>query len=221
LTAEARSSPPIDQPESEPIVSVPPRDTVALADQLAAAVRASPPSIGITRLVAVDGLSGSGKTTVADALAQALDAPVLHLDDLYEGWDGLDGAADLVRDWVVTPLRAGRTPRWHPYDWATGERAPARELPVADVLVVEGCGAGARRLAGDLALLIWVSAGREREARLQARPDWPGYREHRERWARQEHAMLRRERTPARADVTVRTGDPPAVHRRPAVPTLL
>jgi hypothetical protein len=191
----------------------------AVADVLAEAVRACPPSVAGTRLVAVDGLSGSGKTTVADALAQALNAPILHLDHLYEGWDGLAGAADLVRDWIVTPLRHGRTPRWQPYDWATGERFPAQALPVSDVLVVEGCGAGAVRLAGDLALLIWVTAGREREARLRGRADWAGYQEHRQRWVRQERDMLRRERTPARADVTVRTGDPPGLYLRDAVLT--
>jgi hypothetical protein len=193
--------------------------TGAVAEALAAVVRACPPSVGRTRLIAVDGLSGSGKTTVADALAGTLGAPILHLDHLYQGWDGLDGAADLIRDWIVTPLRHGRTPRWQPYDWATGERAEPRALPVSDVLVVEGCGAGALRLAADLALLIWVSAGRERESRLRGRADWTGYQEHRERWVRQEQAMLRRERTPARADVTVRTGDPPAVHLRDVVLT--
>src|SRR5690606_19498388 len=64
---------------------------VSVAD-LARRVRESVPALGDVRLVCVDGPAGSGKTTLAGRLAEALDhAPVLHLDDLYEGWSGLDG----------------------------------------------------------------------------------------------------------------------------------
>jgi hypothetical protein len=176
-----------------------------VARQLADRVRSVLPAGGGTRLVCVDGLSGSGKSTLARALASALDAPVIHLDEVYEGWDGLAGAAELLTRWVVEPLRAGGQAGWHPYDWASGDRLDWRPLPPAPVLVLEGCGAGA--IGSDLVvLLVWVSAPyRERERRLRSREDWDGYRAHRARWVHQERQMLIRDRTPFRADVVVRT----------------
>src|SRR5674476_488189 len=45
---------------------------------------------GTTKVVAVDGPSGAGKTDFAAALADRLASPqLLHMDDLYPGWDGL------------------------------------------------------------------------------------------------------------------------------------
>src|SRR5579871_5666736 len=90
-------------------------------------------------VLAIDGRSGSGKST----LALALGAPVVSLEDLYGGWDGLRPGIDrLVRE-VLEPLRAaGRAgvPRW---DWRAGRWERPRELARPALLVVEGAGAGA------------------------------------------------------------------------------
>src|SRR5699024_4108947 len=40
-------------------------------------------------LVLVDGTSGAGKTTAARDLAAGTGARVLHMDDLYAGWEGM------------------------------------------------------------------------------------------------------------------------------------
>ena len=49
-------------------------------------------------LLAVDGRSGAGKTSLALELAALLrphlDVEVFHLDSVYPGWDGLDAALD-------------------------------------------------------------------------------------------------------------------------------
>ncbi|NDZ89225.1 hypothetical protein G3I23_27350, partial [Streptomyces sp. SID10115] len=51
--------------------------------RLADILRRLPPSCGPVRLVAVDGHAGSGKSTFAGRLAEALGgAPVLRLDDI-------------------------------------------------------------------------------------------------------------------------------------------
>ena len=60
-------------------------------------VLGAPARLGPVRLVAIDGPAGSGKTTLAGALSDELvgrgaKAAVLHLDDLYDGWTGLEGS---------------------------------------------------------------------------------------------------------------------------------
>lgn len=182
---------------------------------MAAGVLAAPPRCGATRLVCVDGPSGSGKTELAHRLAAALAgaagaAPaLLHMDDLYPGWDGLEASVPLLHDGVVAPLAAGRRARHRRWDWARGAFAEERDLGRPPLLVVEGVGSGARAVAGYAVLLVWIEAPRAvRFARGIAR-DGEAYRPHWERWARQEDAHFAAEGTRGRAGLRVDGAAPP------------
>jgi dephospho-CoA kinase len=173
---------------------------------LAARIRAAPPRCGGTRLVCLDGPSGSGKTELAGRLAIALgDPPVVHMDDLYPGWDGLERAVTLLHDDIVAPLGAGRAALHRRYDWGRAEYGPVHDMGTPALLVVEGVGAGARTVAAFAVLLVWVDApAAERHQRAMER-DGEAYRPHWERWAEQERTHFERERTRSRADVVVST----------------
>ncbi len=173
---------------------------------LAQRVSDAEPRCGRTRLACVDGPSGSGKSTLAARLALALgDAPLLAMDDLYPGWDGLARAVPLLHDQVVAPLAAGRPARYRRWDWDAGAWAEEHDLGTPPVLVVEGVGCGSRPIAPHAVLLAWVEAAPEvRFARGIAR-DGEAYRPHWERWARQERALFAAEGTRNRADVVVTT----------------
>jgi cytidylate kinase len=174
-------------------------------DALAALARARPPRCGRARLVCVDGPSGSGKTTLAGRLAPLLGAAVLHMDDLYPGWDGLAASVGLLHEQVVVPLAAGRPARWRGWDWAAERPGEVHELGVPGALVVEGAGCGSRVVAAHASLLVWVEAPSDvRRARGLAR-DGEAYRPHWERWAAQERALFAEERTRERADVVIAT----------------
>jgi uridine kinase len=154
--------------------------------------------------VCVDGPSGSGKTMLAGRLTAALgDPPLVHMDDLYPGWDGLADAVPLLHDRVVAPLAAGHPARYRRYDWDRGTYAEEHDLGIPPLLVVEGVAAGARPVAAWTNLLVWVEApGDERFRRGIAR-DGEAYRPHWERWARQEAAHFAVDGTRDRADVRV------------------
>jgi len=176
--------------------------------RLAGVVRAAAPRLGTVRLVVVDGPAGSGKTTLAAALAASLrvsgtEIAVFHLDDIYDGWAGLDGVGERFAAWVLEPLADGRPGRYRRYDWAAGEFAEWCDLPVPDVLIVDGCGA-AQRCVDDVATLrIWVEA--PAALRLERgiarggeamRAEWLG-------WMALEAEHFERESTRERADVVV------------------
>jgi predicted kinase len=182
-------------------------ETAGAVDVVAHAVRARRRATAGVRLTAVDGLSGSGKSSIARGLARALSAPVIHLDDLYDGWSGLAGIGDRLHEWVVEPLLSGCPPRWRRYDWERGAYAEWHTTPVTADLVLDGCGSGALAVAANIAVLVWVEAPEHlRESRLRARPDWPWYEPHRQGWVRQEQRLHRRERTRGRADAIVENG---------------
>jgi uridine kinase len=173
-----------------------------VSEPLAARIAAAIPADGAaTRVVAIDGRAGSGKTTLAAELAALLGAPVVDLERLYPGWDGLAAGAQLLVERVLEPWAAGEVaaiPRW---DWerdAWGE--PWRMAP-PPLAIVEGVGAGVRAAAPYTSLLVWLELdAATRRARANAR-DGDLFRPHWERWAAQEDALLAAERTPERAGV--------------------
>ncbi|PFG42915.1 uridine kinase [Isoptericola jiangsuensis] len=155
-----------------------------------------------TRLVCVDGPAGSGKTTLASQLAVELDAQVVHMDDLYEGWaGGPDDGARRLGERVLAPLAAGRAGEYHRYDWVSGTWAEQHVVEPAPVLVVEGCGAAARQVDPWAALRVWVEADDVERLRRGLARDGTDAREHWLRWMRDESAHYAAEQTRARADV--------------------
>jgi hypothetical protein len=174
-----------------------------LARALGERVRAAAPRLGRTRLVCVDGPAGSGKTTLADALGVELDAQVVHLDDLYQGWGGLPGMLPRLRHWVLRPLAAGRPGRYRRWDWDADAWAEWHDVPVTDALVVEGVGAaqaGVRELA---VLTAWVEAPWELRLRRGVARDGEAMRPEWERWQAAEAVHFAADGTAAAADVVI------------------
>ncbi|MDT0302852.1 nucleoside/nucleotide kinase family protein [Streptomonospora wellingtoniae] len=172
--------------------------------RLSAMLRDSPARAGRCRVMAVEGRSGAGKTELAGRAAAEADCPLVHMDDVYPGWEGLEASVPLVRRWILEPLACGEDPRWRRYDWERGAPGPWQRTPVEELLIVEGCGSGGRELRPFLSLLAWVHApDAVREARLDRRADAAGYAPYRSMWARQEDAFYAGHRPRENADVVV------------------
>jgi uridine kinase len=164
------------------------------------------PGAGTTRVLAIDGRSGSGKSFLATELRIVLGAPVISLEDLYGGWDGLEHGVDLLVSEVLEPLAAGRSARVPRFDWVAREWAEPVTLEAPEVLIVEGVGAGAQRAAVYKSVLVWLEAPPFVRKKRALDRDGDVFAPHWEQWAAQEEAMLARERTPQRADLVLHTG---------------
>jgi uridine kinase len=162
------------------------------------------PTLGTGRLVCLDGPAGSGKTTLAAALAHQSGAHVVHTDELLEGWGGLPGLAGAVGR-LLRPLAEGRPGTWTRWDWHADAWAETHEVAPVPLLVVEGTGSWSPLVADLVTVLVWVEApsdvrltrGIERDGEAM-RPEW-------ERWRLEEDALHRRFGTRGRADVLVET----------------
>ncbi|HYN30518.1 MAG TPA: hypothetical protein VES95_11740 [Dermatophilaceae bacterium] len=185
--------------------SVPDRaDPEHVARVLALAGRAVPRCGGVT-VVAVDGPSGSGKTTLALAVARGLRCPVVHLDRIFPGWDGLAEAVGLVTTSVLEPLARGEQAAYRVWDWDHDRWDGTEVVPRSPVLVVEGCGSSVSPAGGYAAVRVWVEARPEERMRRGVARDGEVYRPHWERWAVQEEALFAADRTRERADLVLRT----------------
>ena len=176
--------------------------------ELAGSIASSTPTLGRSRLVCIDGPAGSGKTTLAGQLRDALQkgsdwhVQVLHMDDFYRGWTGLnDEVTGRIEAQVLAPLRQRSPGRYQRYDWERVAFTEWHDVPVGPAVILEGVGSGAIRFADSTTLLVWVEAPAEvRLARGVSRDGEP-LREELVRWMRLEAAFAATNRTRERADI--------------------
>lgn len=171
---------------------------------------------GERRLILIDGRSAGGKTTLAESLAVLLSGTVVHTDDVAWHLHPTEWDDELVRG-VIAPWRAGKCVRFRPPGWIAKGRPGAVEVPAsAEVLIVEGVGAGRESLVEQADLVIWVQSDRDEARRRGIARDIELGREPAEaeqfwdEWTQSEEPFLAAERPWTRAHLIVNgtaTGD--------------
>ena len=135
-----------------------------------------------TPVVLIDGKAGSGKSTFARLLQDQVfqetkqTPKVVHMDDLYPGWEGLaQGPLYLVEN-ILKPIKLTGKAQWQRWDWANDKRGGSdpgngwREFDGENMLIIEGCGSVTAQSADLADLTIWIEAARQiRKARFEAR----------------------------------------------------
>ncbi|NHN55915.1 hypothetical protein G9U51_09025 [Calidifontibacter sp. DB0510] len=105
----------------------------------------------------IDGRSGSGKTTTATWLAQRLDAPVVHTDDVAWHLHPTEWVSALLGG-VLDPWIRHEEVAYRPPGWVERGREGAITVPVSDRLVIEGVGAARSALAPLANVVLWVQS---------------------------------------------------------------
>ncbi|NAZ87526.1 hypothetical protein GTR00_15690 [Kineococcus sp. T90] len=130
---------------------------------------AAGPVTGRPVVLAVDGRSAGGKSTLARRLAQ--DRPgwcVVHTDDVA-WWHSFFDWDDLLATGVLAPARRGEAVAYRPPAWDERGREGAVRVPAGTrVLVVEGVGSSRRALAPLVDAAAWVSTPFEEVLRREA-----------------------------------------------------
>jgi hypothetical protein len=194
------------EPTAGPWWDAPVSELVSLVMSVGSGVRGRP------MIVAVDGRSGGGKSTLAAKLQIAGPrSAIVHTDDI--AWHhSLFGWAELLATGVLEPVRAGRAVAYRPPPWDERGRPGAVEVPGGlELLIVEGVGAGQRDLTPLLDALIWVQSDHaEAERRGLARDidsgvngDEEASRAFWQSWMAEELPFVAQQRPWERADVIV------------------
>ena len=171
--------------------------------QLIQAATASRAPAGVaTRLIAIDGPGGAGKTTLAARLEEELQAAVIHTDE-FASWDNPVNWWPELLERALVPLAAGDPARYTPTAWAREEHAPVVIEPGGTV-VLEGVTAARTAFRPYLAYSIWIETARN--VRLQRGIDRDGEdaRMQWERWMAAEDRYIESERPAEHVDVVLR-----------------
>jgi len=108
---------------------------------------------------AIDGVAGSGKTTLSSKLQ--LDTPasqVVHMDDLYNGWsDPLSKElTQRIITQILTPVKNHQIAKYEKYNWYIESFDLTSSIPQSDYLILEGVGSGQIAFREFFSKLIWV-----------------------------------------------------------------
>ncbi len=117
-------------------------------------------------LIAIDGRAGAGKTTLAatffDELSIKQSVAVIHMDDLYAGWDGALGPAlTQTLGNIVKAHQAHSTIEYERFNWTLLGFDSIDMISAVDVLILEGVGAGQKIVRDAGAILYWIDVDAE------------------------------------------------------------
>ena len=191
-----------------------PWQVMDLGDMLRLLEGATPNPVGRPRVVAIDGRSGNGKSTLANRIQQVVTlSTIVHTDDI--AWHhGFFDWSDLLVEGVLRPVWGGEAVSYRPPGWQRHGRPGAVTVPAGQrLLIIEGVGASRSVLVPWIDNAVWVQADvREAERRGilrdggtdEARAFW-------QEWMDEEVPFLERDQPWQRADLIV-AGTPDVPH---------
>lgn len=167
-------------------------------------------------VLALDGRCGSGKTTLANALARQFPASVvLRTDDFYlpptqraHGWEQTPCAnMDLarLRDEALHPAYAGQPVQYRAYSCREGAYQPAQELPTQPLVILEGSYSHHPLLTGYETLRVFVTCSKEEQTRRLQEREGERYANFAARWIPLEEGYFAKYQIAENADFVVDT----------------
>ena len=112
-------------------------------------------------IISIDGPAGSGKSTLAGEIARAFagtySIEVIHLDELYDGWENaLSGELFEKLIGLIKSQSANETADLAIFDWALNSFAGSRQIKPVELLIIEGVGSCNELLRDKLTTSIWL-----------------------------------------------------------------
>jgi len=112
-------------------------------------------------IIAIDGPAGAGKTTLASTLSLALSpqmsTTVIHMDELYPGWENaLGDELTKTLTWLTSCHKAKKPLLYSSFNWIVNEFSPPKSHASTQLLILEGVASAQLPIEESLATLIWL-----------------------------------------------------------------
>ena len=161
-------------------------------------------------VIAIDGPAGSGKSTLASEIARGFagtyDIEVIHLDELYNGWDEALSDELLQRiSQLIAAQRAGLATDLAIYDWSAKSFSGSREIKAVQLLIIEGVGSSNLLLQDHLTTSIWLDIEQSIGLARVLERDGEQIREEMVKWQKMESEYFARDLTRERAEFVLST----------------
>ena len=127
------------------------------ASELLDLISSAKAKCGQTKVITIDGPAGAGKTTLAQTISDSLaDSLILHMDDLYRGWDStLDSnlTGELKR--ILLETESGEL-NYQKFNWGSNTLGEVQRYQSPKYLILEGVGSGQKSIKNWVAFSIWI-----------------------------------------------------------------
>jgi hypothetical protein len=112
-------------------------------------------------IIAIDGPAGAGKTTLASTISLALSprisTTVIHMDELYPGWESALGEElSNTLTWLTSCHKAKKPLLYSSFNWEANEFANPKSHPSTHLLILEGVASAQIAIEETLASSIWL-----------------------------------------------------------------
>ena len=131
---------------------------------------------------------------------------VIHLDELYNGWDEALSEELFQRlSQLIAAQQAGKVTELAIYDWSAASFSGTREIKAVQLLIIEGVGSSNQLLQSNLTTSIWLDI--EQGIGLARVLDRDGQEIHDQmiKWQKMESEYFVRDLTRERADFILST----------------
>ena len=163
---------------------------------------------GATRVIGIDGPAGSGKSTFAGHLAMTLQqCPIIHMDDLYEGWNNPLNSKlfNRITEQIFSPLSSAKVASYQKFDWHKGIFDQVVEVSPSNFLILEGVGALHPDLQQYISLGIWLESNPKGRMKRVLDRDGEDLKSHMLDWQKMEQTYFTKFKIADRADFALST----------------
>lgn len=161
-------------------------------------------------ILAIDGPAGAGKTTLSENLQRGLarhySSTIIHMDDLYEGWNrALSPSLSEKLLTITNSHKKLEEISLARYDWGSESFAEPELIPARPLLILEGVGCGQRSIRNQLTALIWIDIDEQIGLERVLHRDGTAIEEEMQKWLRAQQQHFMEEDTKKAADFILTT----------------
>ncbi len=157
-----------------------------------------------TRIVAIDGGGGAGKSTLAKKLAAELDgAIIVHADDFIPGGEAAPDWWQRLHKQVLVPLSKNEPARYQRFDWGANKLAEWHDVEPGGTVILEGVTSLRKEFQPYLSYGIWIDTPHEVRLERGVERDGEHMRDKWHQWMSWDEQYFNEERPDRVADIVV------------------